>query len=253
MDHKTFGIIGGMGTAAGILFQQIFMELCNKKGIVKDQSYPEWVFLNASKAPDRTKALKYEVISPVPYLVQQMQKMRLLKVQAVVVCCNTSHAFYEEVYKEVPIPWVHLQHGVADAIKQEPGIKRVAIMATDGTIRSHLYKHALESVGLSAFEPTLESDCQTRIMQSIYDPLIGIKATGATVSEEAKSLLLTALDEMKSDAVVAGCTELSIAFRQMKLPFKWFDPMAIAAENLYQLWIGERTMNSGLIEPYYLI
>ena len=55
-SRPLIGIVGGMGTAAGLYFQNLFLQLCNERGIVTDQDYPEWLYFNASKAPDRTEA-----------------------------------------------------------------------------------------------------------------------------------------------------------------------------------------------------
>jgi aspartate racemase len=240
---QIYGILGGMGTAAGLLFQQIFFETCNRHGITGDQNYPEWLYLNASLAPDRTAAIKEEGPSPVPYLESMMKKMDAAGVKAVVVACNTAHQFYDEVFERVPIPWIHLQRETARAIRRK-GLERVGILATEGTIRARLYHQALKLFGIVGQEPAPESDLQIRIMASIYDPEFGVKFTGSDVSDTAKKILNDAIDEMNVDAVVAGCTELSVAFSSMEMPVAWFDPMAIAAETLFDLWRGSRTVAS---------
>ena len=76
MNNKPLlGIIGGMGTAAGLHFQKLFFDVCNKNGIKGDDNYPEWVYFNASKAPDRTEALLKNGTSPVEYLVEVINKL----------------------------------------------------------------------------------------------------------------------------------------------------------------------------------
>lgn len=229
-----YGIVGGMGTAAGILFQEKFFDLCTQKGISGDQNYPEWVYINASKAPDRTKAIKQEGESPASYLIQVMKKMQVIGVEAVVVTCNTAHHFYQEVYEVIPIPWVHLQKETAKKIKQQ-GYASVGVFATEGTMRAQLYRRALESQGLKAIEPAVESELQSQIMDSIYNHQYGIKYTGNTVSSKAKELLYHAINQMNVSVVIAGCTELSVAFAQMEMPVKWFDPLFVAAEVLFDL------------------
>jgi aspartate racemase len=172
-----------------------------------------------------------------------MKRMEAAGVSAVVVACNTVHHFYDEIYRLVPIPWVHLQLETAAAVRRA-GLSSVGILATEGANRTRLYSRALEAYGLAASEPDPDSPLQSKVTRAIYDPRIGIKATGSRVSTEARELLSAAISEMQVDAVVAGCTELSLAFQQMNLRIRWYDPLAIAAEVLYALWSGERTTAS---------
>ena len=69
------GVVGGMGTAAGLLFLDSLMQTCRSHGAAKDQDYPEWIYYNASEAPDRTAAILGGGMSPVPYLTSVMRRM----------------------------------------------------------------------------------------------------------------------------------------------------------------------------------
>lgn len=238
-----YGIIGGMGTAAGLLFQNIFFNICHNRGINKDQDYPEWIYLNASKAPDRTAAVKGEGPSPAEYLTSAFRILDKAGVSAAVVTCNTAHTFYEEIYRQVSIPWIHLQNVTAEKMKSD-GITKAGILATEGTIRAKLFYKALDKVGISAIEPQPESDLQARITKSIFDQSHGIKHTGSIISDESKELITEVIDELGTGIVVAGCTELSLALSDMNLPVKYYDPLVIAAEVLYELWTGERSIKS---------
>jgi aspartate/glutamate racemase len=82
------------------------------------------------------------------------------------------------------------------------------------------------------------------VMRAIYDPAVGIKHTGAIVSQGAKELLYKAVEAINAPIVVAGCTEISIAFAEMTLPVPWVDPMAIAAEVFFDIAYGQRTPES---------
>ncbi|NET60739.1 MAG: amino acid racemase [Symploca sp. SIO2E6] len=239
-----FGIIGGMGTAAGLLFEQIFFRVCNERGVSGDQSYPQWIYFNASQVPDRTLAIKKEAPNCTPYLVKVLEKAKATGVSAVVVTCNSAHYFYEDVYRQVPIPWIHLQKETARYITNTFSAKKVGILATEGTIRTKLYYQALKSYGLLAVEPDYESRLQCEIMNAIYHPEFGIKYTGNQVSKSAQEILYAAVKELDTEVVVAGCTEFSVAFSRMELPVPWVDPLQIAAQVLFELSVGKRELDS---------
>ncbi|NEP11112.1 MAG: amino acid racemase [Symploca sp. SIO2C1] len=244
-NNKTwFGIIGGMGTAAGLLFEQILFKVCNERGVTGDQNYPQWIYFNATQVPDRTLAIKKEGPSSTPHLVKVFEKAKATGVSAVVVTCNTAHYFYEEVYSKVPIPWIHLQKETARYITNTFSANKIGILATEGTIRTKLYHRALEPKGLLAIEPDFESTLQHDIMNAIYHPDFGIKYTGNKVSKSAKEILYAAVKELDTQVVVAGCTEISVAFATMELPVPWVDPLKIAAQVLFDLSVGKRNIAS---------
>ncbi|HPI37481.1 MAG TPA: amino acid racemase [Ignavibacteriaceae bacterium] len=235
------GILGGMGTFSGLYFQNLFFEVCTKNGASGDQNYPEWVYLNASLAPDRTAAINKKGDSPVPYLVSQLKKMESIGVEIVVVTCNTAHAFFKEIKQEVSLPWIHLPYEtVIEVMKKQ--IKSIGIVGTEGTRYSGIYRNALQKAGVEVIEPDEES--QKLLMSAIYDEEFGIKHTGSVPSEKAKVLIKGVINEMKVSSVLSGCTELSLAFSSMNSNLQLFDPMEIAAQSLFDFWSGKRSVES---------
>lgn len=231
------GILGGMGTAAGLYFQHLFFQICSENGLSGDQDYPEWLYLNASQAPDRSAAIHQKGPSPVPYLVRCLKRMQAAGVEAVVVPCNTAHAFYEEIIAQVEIPWIHLLNETANEVRHWD-IEQIGIISTTGTLTSGLYQRALAAEGIEAIEPAPDSELQSKIMSAIYDPEFGVKFTGTGTSEKARLLLQEIIIELNTDAIILGCTELSVAAAGLNLGIRLFDPMRIAAQALFESWQG---------------
>lgn len=230
MSNKPLlGIIGGMGTAAGLYFQKLFFDVCNKNGIKGDDNYPEWIYFNASKAPDRTEALLNNGASPVEYLVEVIKKLERTGVDLIVVTCNTAHSFYDEIINQTKIPWIDLQKETAKLLKTT-GYSSVSLLSTEGTLKSGVFRKAIEPIGINYFEPGLDLEIQKKITDTIYNPGYGIKYTGSKISNEAKSILQEIVDKLETEAIIAGCTELSLAEKELILKANWLDPMKIAAE-----------------------
>lgn len=227
------GIVGGMGTAAGLQFQNTFFEVCNKNGIKGDQDYPEWIYYNASKAPDRTEALLNSGPSPVDYLSDVLDKMQKAGVDIIIVACNTAHAFYNEIMEKTDIPWIDLQKETADFIKTAR-YSSAALLATEGTIKSGVFREAIKPLGINYFEPEIDSAIQKKITDSVYNPKYGIKNTGAIVSNEAIIILQEVVDELETEAIIAGCTEISLVEKKLRLKADWLDPIKIAAEACFK-------------------
>jgi aspartate racemase len=228
------GIIGGMGTAAGLHFQNLLFQLCNAKGTQTDQDYPEWIYFNASKAPDRTDALFSKTESPVKYLADVIHRLEHAGADKIIVACNTAHSFYDEISSSTNLKWINLQNETAEYLKSH-NYSSAALLSTEGTLKSGLFKNAIEPLGINYFEPEIDSEMQQKVTDAIYHPEFGIKSTGSKLSREAITNLQYVVDQIDAQAIIAGCTELSLAENYLSLKADWLDPMKISAEVCFKL------------------
>jgi aspartate racemase len=153
------------------------------------------------------------------------------------------------VQSQLAIPWIHLMEQTAQFIATTyPQLKRIGILATDGTLRTELYTRSLMQWGLIPIAPMLGSAVQTQVMQSIYHPNWGIKSTGIWIPDQALEQLRLAIDwlnQQGAELVIAGCTELSVALARMELlPLPWVDPLEVAASLTLDLAFGVRSIGS---------
>ena len=94
------GILGGMGTQAGLDF-------CNKLAILNrgksDQKYPLFILYNKSNIPKRPENLKkyYNVLKS---LVAGCNLLKKNKCKFIVMPCNTAHYWYDDLQKKIKIP-----------------------------------------------------------------------------------------------------------------------------------------------------
>ncbi|MBE9079826.1 amino acid racemase [Romeria aff. gracilis LEGE 07310] len=228
------GILGGLGPLAHIEFEQRLLQQSLRRGARRDQEHPNWLLVSAASTPDRSRYLLETGSDCVPALVRSARLLESMGASFLVVTCNTAHAFYLSVQSQLSIPWLNMMDATANYIAQHfPQVKRVGVLATDGTVRARLYATSLTQYELSPIIPSLDSPIQRRIMQSIYDPDWGVKASGIWVSDIALTELADAvcwLTNQGAELVVAGCTEISIALaKQNQLPINWIDPLDIMA------------------------
>lgn len=238
-------IIGGLGPLAHIPFLEAL--LTANPTAIKDQDHPGYGLVSATSIIDRTDALKqlavgnptsyYEVGGRILSIAQQAKKEGF---DFIVVICNTAHAWLEELEPYLPIPWVPLMGSAVTEIQEKhPGVKRVGILGTDGTMMAGLYTKAVADAGLTPVNLDLGSQIQNEVMAAIYDPRFGVKATGATVSNESIQLLTKAADylvlEKGAQIVIGGCTEIPPALkgRYNRVPF--IDPVDTLAKAVLKL------------------
>jgi aspartate racemase len=233
-QKNLIGIFGGVGPLAHIEFEKLLLSENYKRGARKDQDHPSWIVVSGSGTPDRTTSLLNKTHEALAPMISVAKTIEASGASCMFVICNTAHGYYEEVQKELSIPWIHLMDITAHAIqKNYPEIKKIGILGTDATVNLKLYHNALEEKNLHPIAPEVGSVEQKQVMDAIYDSEFGIKSTGSHVSEKAKNNLIASAEWCEAQgaqAIIPACTEVSVALspeNYTKLPL--IDPLIIAA------------------------
>lgn len=216
---KVIGIIGGMGPQAGsALFDTIFRNTiaqCDQEHLsVMLMSFPKHIM-------DRTLFLEgIEPVNPAFTIVDVIRRMENAGAGIIGIACNTSHApaIFDVVVSELNklnsrVKIINMPVETCRHIREHhKNVRRVGLMTTNGTFKAGVYRTLLEDMGYEVILPdhNFQNDV---IHKMIYDPTFGIKSNPRLITDEVRLLMDTALDffrERKSDAVILGCTELSL-------------------------------------------
>lgn len=215
------GIIGGMGPLATAYFMELIAKMTKADS---DGEHLETIVYNCPGIPDRTKYILGESKdNPYPKMLQKGQALVLQGADCVAIPCMTAHYFRDRLVEQ-GIPVIH---GIRETARTlyEAGAKRVGIMATDGTIRSGIFQKELESFGLEVVIP--DEEYQREVMSMIYD---GVKA--GHIPEEARVYTVKDyfIHERKAQAVILGCTELSLLKQAYDLGDGVIDTLEVLAK-----------------------
>ncbi len=210
MNEKTLGILGGVGPLATIYFADLVIKMTEAKS---DQEHIPMVILNHASIPDRTAyILDRTKPNPVPVMAADAKQLQNDGCDFIVIPCNTAHFFFDEIQKSVKVPLINiLEETVAYAQKTVPNLKTIGILATEGTIASGAYQNVIQSHGLEYRIPSEED--QESLMDIIYNQ---VKA-GEKVDICEFLRIVGELKKAGSDAVILGCTELSIIKKDFNL------------------------------------
>lgn len=203
METKTLGILGGVGPLASVRFAEAVINMTDSE---TDQDHIPIFMFNDNTIPDRTSyILGKSDIDPVPKMKAGLNKLADFGCDYIVITCNTAHYFYDELQAACSVPIVNMiEEAVNAAIEKKPNLKKIGILATDGTVESGVYSRVIEKRGLSCVSPS--KDSQKVIMDIIYRQ---VKA-GKDVDVHA---FLKVIDELRHDGcdvIILGCTELSV-------------------------------------------
>ncbi|WP_297498714.1 aspartate racemase [Thermococcus sp.] len=228
MAERIIGILGGMGPLATA---DLFRRIVEKTPAKRDQDHPRVIIYNNPKIPDRTAFIVDHGEDPRPELIASAKKLEECGADFVIMPCNTAHYFAEDIQRAINIPLVSMVEETAERVR-EMGIRRVGLLATDGTIKGRVYQRALERRGIEPILP--DEDDQRLVMKGIYD---GVKAGNIELGRELLLTVARKLEE-RTGGIIAGCTEVSVALRPEDLKVPLIDPMDVIAEKAVKLALG---------------
>ena len=220
-SQKRLGVVGGLGPLATALFLELIVK--NTKAPV-DQEHLDVILYSIPRIPDRTAfILEKSDQSPLPMLTEYAKKLEGYAVDAIAIPCVTFSYFYESLLQTVN---TKLIHPIGETVKAlaSSGVKKAGIMATSGTLYTKLFQTELEKHNIDWVAPS--SQVQTDIMDIIYG---GIKA-GKRVTPERLSRVGESFFVQGCDAVILGCTELSVITNQNCFDDRYFDVLEILAQ-----------------------
>ena len=189
-----------MGTQATACFYEILHE---KQNVSAEQEYLDVLVYSMPSIPDRTAFITgRSELSPLEPLLHAVKTLESAGVSLLAMLCITSHYFYDELVAATGIPFLNMPEETARFIA-ERGVRKIGLLATDGTLEGRMFHRAFESFNIDVIIPP--QDAQADLMAIIYD----IKR-GAAVTAEALSDMADNLRGSGAQALVLGCTELCV-------------------------------------------
>ena len=222
------GILGGMGTQAGLDF-------CNKLAKLNkgktDQKYPLFVLYNKSNIPGRPENLhRYNKV--LKSLLNGCKFLEKNKCKFIVIPCNTAHYWYNDLQKKTRIPIVSMPREVyLHAIKKCKKSSKIGLLATEGTIKTGVYSKFFDKK-FKLIHP-IKSIQSKNVNKAIKLVKMGKIKNAAKAIKPAVNFLI----KMKCKKIILGCTELPIAifafksFQKIKKSKTFLDPNLILASS----------------------
>jgi len=175
--------------------------------------------------PDRTGHIFGRTTeSPAPVMRRHIESLKAQNVTAIAIPCCTATYYYEQVTEQPePIVINTLDETAKHVVAK--GIKKVGIMATDGTLQTQLFPKYLGKYNVECIQP--DEDYQRKVMRVIFDC---VKA-GLPVDMDEFYSVSAHLTTRGCDAVILGCTELSVVNKQHNLdPSIFIDALYVLAD-----------------------
>ena len=237
------GILGGMGTQAGLDF-------CNKLAVLNrgkiDQDYPLFLLYNKSNIPGRPESngiqtsrltnrfsnsknkKKYKLV--LDSLLKGCRLLKKDKCKFIVIPCNTAHYWYYDLKKKIKLPIINMPkevyiHTKRTCKKNSP----IGLLATEGTIMTGVYNKFFNSrYKLIHPNKLIQKNSVNHAIKLVK--MGNVKAAARRIKPAINFLI-----KKKCKKIILGCTELPIAifafksFDKIKKSKTFLDPNLILA------------------------
>ena len=235
------GILGGMGTQAGLDF-------CNKLAILYrgkiDQEYPLFLLYNKSNIPGRPESIgvqtgkiankfknrKYKTV--LKSLLEGCELLKKSRCKFIVIPCNTAHYWYEDLKKKVKIPIINMPKEVF--LHTKKNCKKnslIGLLATEGTLKTGVYNNFFDK------EFKLVTPNNSTQKNSVNKAIKLVKMGKVKEANKVIKPAINYLIKKKCKKIILGCTELPIAifafksFKNIKTSKTFLDPNLILANS----------------------
>ena len=236
------GILGGMGTQAGLDF-------CNKLAVLNrgkiDQEYPLFILYNKSNIPGRPESIgvhtgkildkskknkKYKIV--LKSLLKGCQLLKKNNCKFIVIPCNTAHYWYDDLKKKIDLPFINMPKEVfKHTIKKCKKNSSIGLLATEGTLKTGIYNKYFDK----DYNLIYPSSILQRI--SVNKAIKFVKMGNVKKASKIIQPAIKYLIKKRCKKIILGCTELPIAifafrsFKEIKTSKLFLDPNLILARS----------------------
>jgi aspartate racemase len=233
MPDRMIGILGGMGPEATADF---FREILRLTPAQKDQDHIPVLIHSDPRVPERTSAILYGGEDPVPFLIRAAVTLEKAGAGILAMPCNTAHYFLPRLQPAVRIPILNMIEETYQAIRGRIGeAASVGLLATKGTILSGVYGDVFARHGMTILAPDEED--QTRIEESIFMIKAGTyDGSRQNIFESIGARLM----EAGASAIILGCTEIPLGFRESRVSYPVANATRILAQAAVDWALGKR-------------
>lgn len=158
-------------------------------------------------------------------MVSAAQQLERAGAGCIVICSNTMHRMAEAVQAAVELPLIHIADATAQPILQA-GLQTVGLLGTRFTMQQDFYRGRLsERHGLRVLIPD-EAGCES-VHGIIYEELVRGEIRDQSRREYQR--VIEQLAAAGAQAVILGCTEISLLIKPPDSPLPTFDSTELHA------------------------
>jgi aspartate racemase len=222
---KTLGVLGGMSWESTAVYYKLLNQgVAQRLGGLHSARL---LVHSVDFAPMAAQQAAGDWAAAAQTLVQAAQGLQAAGAQALLLATNTMHKLADQIEKESGLPLLHIANPTGQALRAA-AVQRVALLGTRFTMEDDsIVKHRLQSQhGLAVQVPN--ADDRSLLHRVIYEELC--KGVVKAESRAAIVALIARQAAAGAQAVILGCTEISMLIGNGDSPLPSFDTTGLHAQ-----------------------
>lgn len=221
---RTIGLIGGMSWESTLLYYRLINQLMAARlgGL---HSAKLWLHsVDFAQIEELQRRGDWETAGHV--LADAARRLETAGAESIVLCTNTMHIVADQVQRACGIPLLHIADATGEKVRAR-GITKTALLGTRFTMEKDFYAGRLrDRFGLEVITP--DAPAREDVHRIIYDELCQGRILDA--SRRRYREVIASLCAEGAQAIIFGCTEISLLVSEADSPVPVFDTTAIHAE-----------------------
>ena len=188
-----------------------------------DQDHIDMIISSRATTPDRTAfVLGRSNENPLETMLEDAKKLVDCGAEVISMPCNTAHYFYDALAEGIEIPIINIIRETVTFLKNA-GVKRVGILATEGTVSSGAYEKVCLELGIEYETP--DKEYQTMLSEIIYGDI----KQGRDADMDKFRQVCRHMKDKGCERLILGCTELSLVAKKNDLGSFFVDSLLVLA------------------------
>jgi aspartate racemase len=229
---KTLGLIGGMSWESTALYYRLINQgVRDRLGPLRSAELLLYS-LDFGRIEACQREGRWQEAGDI--LVDAAERLRGGGAEGLVLCTNTMHKVAHRIEEAVPLPLLHIADPTGRAAV-DGAVRKVGLLATGYTMAEAFYRERLERCfGLEVLVPPVPE--RDEVHRIIYEELCaGIVDDG---SRETYRGVIARLCQRGAQAVILGCTEITLLVGDGDSPVPLLDTTALHAQAAVDFMLG---------------
>jgi aspartate racemase len=221
---KTIGVIGGMSWESSTEYYRLLNR--HAKARLGGHHNARSLMLTVDFAPIEANQRAGNWAALGRQMADAARRLERGGADLVMLATNTMHRVYESIEQAIDVPFLHIADPTGEALRAA-GVERVGLLGTRYTMEQTFYTGRLhERYGLETVIPDAVE--RADVHRIIYDELCHGKVIDE--SREVYRRVIESLAARGAQAVILGCTEITLLIAQENSALPVFDTTALHSQ-----------------------
>ena len=223
MQHKTIGLIGGIGWASTLESYRLLNDLLVAR--IGPAHSARIMLVSIDQADFVAHAAQPGSHAIEQFLIGEGRRLQGMGADFFLLCANGAHRFAPAVVPQIGLPFISIVDETAKRV-QLSGVRKVGLLGVKQTMAGSFYHRALEQRGIATLTP--DAADQEIVHDIIYTQLVQNRFTDAS-----RSVFLRVIEKLRrqgAQGVILGCTEIPLLIGQGDVDLPLFNTTLIHCE-----------------------